>query len=99
MVLGVCRRILRNTADADDAFQAAFLVLARKAATIGTRHLLAQWLHGVAYNTARKLRQSNARRAVRERPLAEAAEPHATAPDPRDELLAILDEELNRLPD
>ena len=99
MVLGVCRRVLRNSADADDAFQAAFLVLARKAATIGTRHLLAQWLHGVAYNTARKLRQTNARRAARERPLEETSEPPAPAPDTRDELLAILDEELNQLPD
>ena len=99
MVLGVCRRILRNAADADDAFQAAFLVLARKAASIGTRDLLAQWLYGVAYNTARKLRQSNTRRATREAPLAEASEPQANAPDIRDELLAILDEELARLPE
>ena len=99
MVLGVCRRVLRNAADADDAFQAAFLVLARKAATISTRHLLAQWLYGVAFNTARKLRQSNTRRAGRERPLAEVAEPCANATDGRDELLAILDEELNQLPD
>jgi RNA polymerase sigma factor (sigma-70 family) len=98
MVLGVCRRVLRNAADADDAFQAAFLVLARKASTITTRHLLAQWLYGVAYNTARKLRQSNARRALREGPLA-GAEPLASAPDARDELLVILDEELNQLPD
>ncbi|MCI0705269.1 MAG: RNA polymerase sigma factor, partial [Planctomycetia bacterium] len=98
-VLGVCRRILRNPADADDAFQAAFLVLARKAATIGTRELLAQWLYGVAYNTARKLRQANTRRATRERPLSESPEPHANTPNPHAELLAILDEELGRLPE
>src|SRR5437764_14840820 len=73
MVLGVCRRVLRNPADADDAFQAAFLVLARKAAAIGTRHQLAPWLYGVAYNTARKLRQSNTPRLMRQRALAEAA--------------------------
>jgi RNA polymerase sigma factor (sigma-70 family) len=99
MVLGVCRRILRNAADADDAFQAAFLVLARKAGTIGTRGLLAQWLYGVASNTARKLRQSNARRATHETPLAEASEPQANTSDAREELLAILDEELTRLPE
>jgi RNA polymerase sigma factor (sigma-70 family) len=99
LVLGVCKRILRNSADAEDAFQAAFLVLARKAATIGTRELLAQWLYGVAYNTARKLRRTNARRAARLIPLEELSEP--CVPETsylQSELLNLLDEELSRLP-
>jgi RNA polymerase sigma factor (sigma-70 family) len=99
MVLAVCRRILRNPADADDAFQAAFLVLARKANTLATRELLANWLYGVAFNTARKLRQSNLRRTVREKPLPETLEPAVSAQDSQDELIAILDEELSRLPE
>lgn len=97
MVRGVCGRVLRNPADADDAFQAAFLVLARKAATIGTRHRLAQWLYGVAYNTARKLREANTRRAKRECPLASVPEPSAVPAGTRDEWLAILDDELSGL--
>ena len=52
MVLAVCRRLLR-TADADDAFQAAFLVLRGKAGSLSMHGLLAPWLHGVAFNTAR----------------------------------------------
>jgi RNA polymerase sigma factor (sigma-70 family) len=99
MVLAVCRRILRNPADADDACQAAFLVLARKASTLAARELLANWLYGVAFNTARKLRQSNLRRAVRETQLPETLDPGVDTPDSRAELLAILDEELSRLPD
>ncbi len=99
MVLAVCRRVLRNSADADDAFQAAFLVLARKAPSITARHQLAQWLYGVAYNTARKLRQLNGRRVSRECPLDRTPEPHADTSADRADLLAVLDEELHNLPE
>src|SRR5262249_44841245 len=56
MVLGVCRRVLRNEADAHDAFQATFLVFVRKAPSIGQRQLVANWLYGVAHKTALKAR-------------------------------------------
>ena len=100
MVMGVCKRVLRNVADADDAFQAAFLVLSRKASTIGTRELLAQWLHGVAFNTARRLKRTNARRVHHEMPLDGLTETGVIDLSIQHrELLSILDEELSQLPD
>jgi RNA polymerase sigma factor (sigma-70 family) len=96
MVLGVCRRVLCDPHDADDAFQATFLVLVRKAGSVGRPELLGNWLYGVAYRTALKARAAAARRHARERPLMDtpAAEPEAVWND----LRPILDEELNRLP-
>jgi RNA polymerase sigma factor (sigma-70 family) len=70
MVLSVCRGLLRNPHDAEDAFQATFLVLALKAGSLRKPKLLGPWLHGVAHHTARRLRDKNARRKHRE---AEAA--------------------------
>jgi RNA polymerase sigma factor (sigma-70 family) len=80
MVLAVCRRVLHNLHDAEDAFQATFLVLIRKATSIRQREAIASWLCGVAYRTARKAQVMNAKRHVREReagvrPRAEEAPP------------------------
>ena len=67
MVLGVCRRVLGNEPDAEDAFQATFLVLVRKAASLRSDGLVGNWLYGVAHNTARKARAMNHKRCARER--------------------------------
>jgi RNA polymerase sigma factor (sigma-70 family) len=99
MVWGVCRRVLHNYHDAEDAFQAAFLVFVRKAGSIASRELLANWRYGVARKTALKARATAARRKGRERPAAEMPEPAAAEQDLWRDLQPLLDEELSRLPD
>src|SRR6476469_162130 len=66
MVWGVCRRVLRSHHDAEDAFQATFLVLVRKAASIVPRQMVANWLYGVAHQTALNARRTASRRRARE---------------------------------
>lgn len=99
MVWGVCRRVLRSLHDAEDAFQASFLVLARKAASIASREQLASWLYGVAHRTALKARSAAVRRRLREKPLANAPEPQAARPGAWHDALPLLDQELCRLAD
>jgi RNA polymerase sigma factor (sigma-70 family) len=98
MVLGVCRRMLRDPDDAEDAFQAAFFILARRAASIGRRGQLASWLHGVAVRTASEARRSTARQRARERRLMEVSRVDSAPAEEWDDHLPLLDEELNRLP-
>ncbi len=99
MVLGVCRRVLGDPHDAADAFQATFLVLARRAASVVPRGRVGPWLYGVARRTALKARSSAARRRRAEQESARGR-PLTTAPaDTADDLRPLLDEELGRLPE
>jgi RNA polymerase sigma factor (sigma-70 family) len=99
MVMGVCRRVLRNDHDAQDAYQAAFLVLVRKAATIVPREMVGNWLYGVAYQTALKARAVAAKRSVKERQVAVTAETEAAPHNCCHDLQSLLDQELSRLPE
>jgi len=99
MVWGVCRRVLRNYHDAEDAFQATFLVLVRKAASIMPREMVANWLYGVAHQTALKARATTARRKGRERQVAEMPEPAVMEQNLWGDLQPLLDQELSRLHD
>jgi RNA polymerase sigma factor (sigma-70 family) len=99
MVWGVCRRILPDYHDAEDAFQATFLVLARRAASVIPRASVAAWLHGVAKRTAWKGKARSARRRSRERPLPQMCDVAADPEKPWRELMPLLDQELSRLPE
>jgi RNA polymerase sigma factor (sigma-70 family) len=98
MVLGVCRRMLPGSHDAEDAFQATFLILVRRAASIGRREQLANWLYGVAVRTAKEARRRAARQQARERRLMESSKSEPVNVDDKAEVLSLLDEELNGLP-
>ncbi|HEY1381054.1 MAG TPA: sigma-70 family RNA polymerase sigma factor [Gemmataceae bacterium] len=99
MVLAVCRRELGDTPDAEDACQATFLVLARKAAAVRRADAVGGWLYGVARRVARRLGAAAARRRGREAPLADVPGPDTTAAVTWRDGLRALDEELGRLPD
>jgi RNA polymerase sigma factor (sigma-70 family) len=100
MVLGVCRRVLRDPHAAEDAFQATFLVLVRKASTIRPLQMVGPWLYGVAYRTALKARAMTMKRRAREKHAGQTARwVVLPADDPPEELLAELDAALNRLPE
>ncbi len=99
MVLGVCRRVLRNPHDADDAFQATFLVFVRKARSLSRTEQVAAWLHGVAYRTSLKARSIVARRRRRETQVVELPHPDARREAMDGDLRPLLDEELHRLPE
>ena len=98
MVMGVCRQILRHQHDADDAFQATFLVLVRKARSIRVDDSLAPWLCSVAYRTAQRARDV----AARYRPIDDVRIEELAGPSPDDayhfDLRPLLHEELDRLP-
>jgi RNA polymerase sigma factor (sigma-70 family) len=99
MVWGVCRRVLHHYHDAEDAFQATFLVFVRKAASIASPELLANWLYGVAHQTALKARATSARRKTRETQVKDMPEPAATEDNLWHDLQPLLDQELSRLSD
>jgi RNA polymerase sigma factor (sigma-70 family) len=99
MVLAVCKRVLRHQQDAEDAFQATFLVLLRKAGSLEKRERLGNWLYGVAYRTALEAHSVNARRRSRESPTNPLPEPATAQAEPGGEWLPVLDRELIRLPE
>lgn len=98
MVRGVCRRLLRNDADADDAFQAVFVVLLRKAEAVRPRNQLGNWLYGVAVNVARRGRDAVTRRRTQELVTDIPGRDSGGAVEQSD-LRAVIDQELSGLPD
>jgi RNA polymerase sigma factor, sigma-70 family len=97
MVYGVCRRLLGDADAADDAFQATFLVLARRAAAVSGQPSIGPWLYGVANRVARRARRSAYRRQYHESRIVPAE--ISARDEALEELRLVLDEELNRLPE
>ena len=98
MVLGLCRRVLRHEQDAEDAFQATFLVLARKAPSVVKCESVGSWLYSVAYRTALQARLVAARRRAREKQVDAMPHPEVAPPEAQD-WRPLLDAELTRLPE
>src|SRR5262245_34749561 len=98
MVWGVCRRVVGHTQDAEDAFQAAFLVLARKAAVVRPREQVGNWLYGVACRVAMKAKSLSLRRRAKEKQVPAMPHPSADPPEAVD-WQPLLDRELAQLPD
>src|SRR5262245_32834758 len=100
MVFGVCRRVLGNTPDTDDAFQATFLIFVRKVHTLNRPAEVAAWLHAVALRVARKARAARTRRYEREVAIVDIVDPTTSEPseDARD-LRLSLDDQLDQLPE
>jgi RNA polymerase sigma factor (sigma-70 family) len=98
MVMGVCKRLLRHAEDAEDVFQATFLILARKAASVANRDAVGSWLYRVAFRTAQEARAMRTRRRAKEQRLAETMHPAAAAAEVQD-WRPFLDQELSRLPE
>src|SRR5262249_45998818 len=99
LVLSVCWRHLRHEQDAEDAFQAAFLVLARKAGSVEWQEAVASWLHEVACRVSAEARARAARRKAREKQVEQVPEVPVAAEARNDELFTALDRELRRLPE
>jgi RNA polymerase sigma factor (sigma-70 family) len=99
LVLGVCRRVLQHDQDTEDAFQATFVVLARKASSISKHESVASWLYKVAYRIALRARADKARRQTHEQRTPPRPEYPALGDVVQRELQQILDEEVQRLPE
>src|SRR6266404_3163147 len=99
MVWGVCRRVLGNYHDAEDAFQATFLVLVRKAASVVPRDRVGNWLFGVACRTSRKVHAAATKQRAKERQVKVMPEPLLESKEDGTELACLLDQELERLPE